>query len=91
MTNLRPEQRPFECHGAANRLLYANNPEILFHGPRGSGKSIPVLNKLVALCSLWERPRFLILRKTMKSLRETILASLEEKVLPQGHPALASR
>ena len=84
------EQRPFECFGASETLMYSAHPEVLFHGPRGTSKTFTYLNKIVALATVWPGARFLILRKTMKSLRETALRTLEDKVLPRGHPALHS-
>ena len=63
----------------------------MYDGPRGTAKTTTYWNKLLLLgySPLWKGARFLVVRKTMKSLKTTALVTLEEKVLPVGHPALA--
>ena len=86
--DLRPENRPFRPHGAAERLLYCRDSEVVLSGPAGTGKSRACLEKL-HLCALkYPAARFLIVRKTRTSLTESALVTYEDRVLPEGSPIL---
>src|SRR5690349_4259246 len=87
---LTPGRRPYQPHGAALDLMRCQAPEVLLSGPAGTGKSRACLEKLHACCELVPRVRALILRKTRESLTESALVTFEERVLPAGHPILAS-
>lgn len=88
--------KPLELRGGAKMLFYAISanrvwPEILLEGPAGTGKSFPILCMLVALCEKYDGMRVLITRQTRVSMTESVLATLENRVLPPNHPAHGSR
>lgn len=93
----QPEKKParsattatFRPRGAALELLRTKAPEVLIAGAAGTGKSIACLWKLHFLASRIPGVRLLIVRKTRESLTESGLVTLEDKVFPQGHPAMA--
>lgn len=61
--------------------------ETLIEGPAGSGKSFAILLIICWLCEQFPGVRVLVARKYMTNARETVLAMLEDQVLPPGHPA----
>ncbi len=81
------------AYGAITELArLQREPRLLIEGPANTGKSSGILWWMETMA--WNYPgiRILVLRQTMKSLRESILATLEEKVwapIMQGrrHPA----
>ena len=81
------------AYGAITALAKSpREPRILIEGPANTGKSSGILWWMETMA--WNYPgiRILVLRQTMKSLRESILATLEDKVwapIMQGrrHPA----
>jgi PBSX family phage terminase large subunit len=84
-----PRCRPYEPFGGARDLFYCKAPEVLLDGPSGTGKSRALLEK-VHLCLLKYRgARALILRKSRKSMTDSVLVTFEEKVLPVGDPIKA--
>lgn len=81
-----PRTRPYGPRGAAERLFYCRDPEILMDGPAGTGKSRAILEK-IHLCLLkYPGSRGLIARKTRVSMTESVLVTFEAKVLPEGSP-----
>jgi phage terminase large subunit len=78
----------YEPRGAALALWKSRAPEILIEGPAGTGKTRGVLQKIVALGDRYARSRHLLCRKTRASMTQSVLVTLEEKVLPAGHPTL---
>lgn len=83
---LRPEFRPFEPRGGARQLIYCRDPAICYHGPAGTGKTRTVLEKGFLCANLWPNARILLLRKLRADLTESVLATFENEVLPDGHP-----
>ena len=81
------EHRSYEPHGAAKDLLYFQGREVLIEGPAGTGKTRAILEKLYIVANKYPGCRLLIARKTRESLTESVLVTLEEKVLPVGHYA----
>lgn len=78
----------YEPRGGARELFRCRDREILLQGPAGTGKSTAVLHYLVWVAETFPNTRILIVRKTRESMSESVLVSLEENVLPPGHPAL---
>lgn len=79
-----PRCRPYRPHGGAEALFYCKKPEVLLDGPSGTGKSRALLEK-VHLCLLkYAGARALIVRKSRKSMTDSVLVTFEEKVLPVG-------
>ena len=79
--------RRFVARGAVRRLLKSRAPEILLEGPAGTGKSHGLLQKAHLLAMTIAGVRILFLRKTRKSLSDSVLVEFEQSVLPPGHPA----
>lgn len=79
-----PAARPYEPFGAARDLFHCRDTEILIEGPAGTGKTRAILEKINACASLYPNARFLICRKTRKSMTESVLVTFEEKVLPEA-------
>lgn len=65
-------------------------PETLIEGPAGTGKSYGVAHYVDALCVLFPGCRGLIVRKTLKSLRESVQVTLEQKVWGEQHPCVTA-
>ena len=82
-----PAARPYTPDGAARDLFHCRDTEILIEGPAGTGKTRAILEKFNACASLYPNARFLICRKTRKSMTESVLVTFEEKVLPE-HSAI---
>jgi phage terminase large subunit len=68
-------------------LFLSQEPEVLIEGPAGTGKTRAVLEKANFLAETYPGIRILFVRKTRKSLTESVLVTWEEKVLWEGHPA----
>lgn len=83
---VEPVRLVYEPRGAARQLWLSREPEVLIEGPAGTGKSRGILEKLLARADKYPRSRHLICRKTRASMTESILVTLEEKVLPPGSP-----
>ena len=64
--------------------------ETLLEGPSRTGKSLGIGLTLSALCEKYPGISVLLVRKTLKSMRDTVLTTLEDEVLPPKHPALKS-
>lgn len=62
--------------------------EILVQGPAGTGKSRGILEWLWSVATTYHGVRILIVRKTRVSLTEAGMVTLEDQVIPPGHPAL---
>ena len=80
----------YVARGAAAKLFRCTAREVLIEGPAGTGKTRAVLEKINWLCDSHKRLRALICRATRASMTESVLVTLEEKVLWPGHPALGS-
>lgn len=83
-----------EVRGAPAKLWdVMNGPqgvvrEILIHGPAGTGKSRGILEWIWWVANTYRGVRILIARKTRVSLTEAALVTLEDQVIPPGHPTL---
>lgn len=82
------ENRPYSARGAALELWKLRHDEVLIEGPAGTGKTRAILEKLNFCCMKYPNMRGLLVRKTRESLTETVLVTLEEKVLPAGSSML---
>lgn len=79
-----PRCKYYEPFGAAKQLMGCRDSEILIEGPAGTGKTRGVLEK-INLCLLkYPGARGLIVRKSRTSMSETVLVTLESKVLPNN-------
>lgn len=78
----------YTAYGNISRLFTLKDPEIMLAGPAGTGKSRGNLEYLNYWASEYARCRILMLRKTRRSLTESGMVTLEQKVL---HPAQGVR
>jgi phage terminase large subunit len=76
------DHKTYTPHGAMDLLWRCRKLEVLLDGPAGTGKTRGVLEKVVL--ALWKYPgaRALISRKIRADMTETVLVTLEEKVMP---------
>ena len=75
---LAPEQsdvRYYQPHGGAVEMFECTDPEVLFEGPAGTGKTFAVCNYILAFCEAFPGCRVLMLRKERRSLTETVLVT----------------
>jgi PBSX family phage terminase large subunit len=79
--------RVSELRGSLLDLQRNQAREVVCTGPAGTGKSIATLHKLHTNAEAYPNLRILILRKTRASLTESGMATFEDKVLPEDHPA----
>lgn len=77
--------------GANLAVQTATDPELVVSGPAGTGKSVGLLYLLHRTAEAYPRSRQLILRKTRASLTQSGLDTLEDDILPPGHPCLFNR
>lgn len=78
----------FRARGAVAELFYAQDPEVLIEGPAGTGKTRGVLEYLNHISILFPGVRLLLCRETRKSMTESVLVTLEDKVWGGAHPAM---
>lgn len=57
--------------------------EVLFHSKAGTGKTIGISANFVEICNEYPNTRILILRKTLKALRESWQVTFEQIVAPR--------
>lgn len=81
----RPADRYYSPHGTHRAYWPNRDLLVLVDGPAGTGKTISILNRLIAQAEKYPGMRALLVRKTRTSLSETVLATFEDKVLPEGH------
>lgn len=81
------KKRPYTAFGAARKLWGCRDSEVLLDGPAGTGKTRAIIEKIVYCCFTYPGMRALLVRKTREALTESILVTLEEKVLPVNSPA----
>jgi hypothetical protein len=79
-------QNPYQPWGAAERVMYTRDREVLMAGPAGTGKSRAGLEKLNICASKYPGMRALMLRKTLRSIRQSAMVTYETKVLPAKSP-----
>ncbi|MBF6591143.1 MAG: terminase [Ktedonobacterales bacterium] len=75
-------------YGGARDLFGCRDRELLMEGPAGTGKSFAALWKAHLALLKYPGARWLLLRKTLVSLKASTLVTYREKVL---HPALGVR
>jgi phage terminase large subunit len=82
---IEPGQRLYRPAGNLRQLWASKAREVLVAGPAGTGKSRGCLEKLHA-CASYKYPglRALICRKVRASMTQTVLATFDQKVLPEG-------
>jgi phage terminase large subunit len=71
----------YRPRGGASKLFTLTDPEVLIVGPAGTGKSLGCLERLFHLAVEYPGARFLIVRKTAKSLTSSALVTWKTKVV----------
>jgi len=77
-------EETYTAYGACSRLFTCTAPEVMLDGPAGTGKSRANLEYLNYWATEYPGCRLLMVRKTRRSLTESGMVTLEQKVL---HPA----
>ena len=78
--------RHYAPRGAAAKLLFNEQKQVLLSGPAGTGKSRGCLDKGNFLALNYPGSRGLIVRKTRESLTESALFTFERYVLGEDNP-----
>ena len=76
------KQAAYRPYGGADLLWRCRKGEVLYDGPAGTGKTRAVLEKVVLAALKYPGARILLSRKTRASMTQTVLVTLEDKVLP---------
>lgn len=63
--------------------------ELVLSGPAGTGKSVACLHKVHRMALQYPNSRWLIVRKTRRSLTESGLVTFERQILGEGNPICA--
>ena len=76
----------FQPYGGGLALWKCKDPEVIISGPAETGKTRTALEKLDAM--MWKYPgsQAVIVRKTYRSLKDTVLQTYERKVLGAWDP-----
>jgi len=79
-------KQAFQQYGGGLTLWKCKDPEVIISGPAETGKTRTALEKLDAL--MWKYPgaQAIIVRKTYKSLKTSVLLTFERKVLGAWDP-----
>jgi PBSX family phage terminase large subunit len=81
-------EETYRAYGNIGKLFTSKEPELLMAGPAGTGKSRGILEYLNYAATEYPGARVLMVRKTRRSLTESGMVTLEQKVL---HPAQGVR
>lgn len=79
-----PACKLYRPRGAAKALFPCRDTEVLIEGPAGTGKTLAVLEKINRWLLKCPGARALIVRKTRASMTQSILVTLEAKVIPEN-------
>ncbi|MCX7003855.1 MAG: phage terminase large subunit [bacterium] len=79
-----------EIRGAAEKAWHCKDDEILIDGPAGTGKTTAMLLKALAVMEKYPGARILLVRKTRASMTQSVLVTLEDKILGAGHPLIGN-
>jgi PBSX family phage terminase large subunit len=81
-------EETYTAYGTMTRIFTEHPPELILAGPAGTGKSRIALEYINYCCTEWPGIRALMARKTRRSLTESGMVTLEQKVL---HPSQGVR
>lgn len=90
------EKRTIRVRGNVARLFASRaggefpvrDREICFCGAAGTGKTFGICLYLTELCERWPNMRVMIARATRASMAESVMVTIENKVLDTDHPAI---
>ena len=74
-------QQGFQPYGGGLKLWKCKSPEVVISGPAETGKTRTALEKFDTLMWKYPRSQAIIIRKTFKSLKTSVLLTFEHKVL----------
>lgn len=74
----------YEPRGAVRELFTCRDTEVLVEGPAGTGKTRGLLEKQFVCAVKYPGSRHLAIRKTRASMTESVLVTLEQKVIPKN-------
>lgn len=77
--------------GAVADMFRSTDSRICVHGPAGTGKTTAVLWKLRCLAEKYPGFRGLMARAQRVDMTDSVLVTMDEHVLGEGHPALLSQ
>jgi phage terminase large subunit len=80
----------YEIRGAAEKAWRCKDAEVLVDGPAGTGKTTGLLLKALAVSEKYPGARILLVRKTRASMTQSVLVTLEDKLLGPGHPLIGN-
>lgn len=86
--NIPTIEETYSAHGNIGAIFSCMLPELILAGPAGTGKSRGILEYLNYCATEYPGARILMVRKTRRSLTESGMVTLEQKVL---HPAQGVR
>lgn len=86
--NIPTIEETYSAHGNIGAIFSCMLPELILAGPAGTGKSRGILEYLNYSATEYPGARILMVRKTRRSLTESGMVTLEQKVL---HPAQGVR
>jgi PBSX family phage terminase large subunit len=86
-----PDPPPFVVKGQLVKLFAARDDEILFDGPRGTGKSRPMAEYIVRYALAYQGCRILVVRKNRSTMGQSTLVTLEQVIQMLHPPALKHR
>jgi phage terminase large subunit len=72
--------KPYTPYGASRKVWESQEKEVLIPGPAGTGKTRGNLEKLHLACLKYPGCRVCLIRKTRKSLTQSVLVTLENQV-----------
>jgi Phage terminase large subunit len=74
---------PMNFLGAASELFHTQNPRVLLEGPARTGKTTAAIVRTAQLCLKHPRSRHLWVRKTRRSMTQSVLQIWEEIAQPR--------
>lgn len=86
--NIPTIEDSYSAYGSIGNIFTCMLPELILGGPAGTGKSRGILEYLNYCATEYPGARILMVRKTRRSLTESGMVTLEQKVL---HPAQGVR
>lgn len=85
-TATKPEVSFF---GGIRQMMSCRDPRVLVEGPAGTGKTMGDLWRIRLLCEKYPGSRHWIGRDTRASMTDSVLVTLEDKVLGRTHPSVS--
>lgn len=78
------QRRAFKPRGGAKAFIANKDPEVVFYGPSGTGKSFASLHKLWMVADKYPGCRLAIVRKYRSTITQSAMVTFEQKVCLPG-------